>query len=291
MRLHNRYIMVAATLFAVLLSGCELFKGEEPTPETTLDVAITAFNINSAGDKIAINITTNADFDYEIMDDADKWIKEEKSNNVFILRFVVAENTDYDGREGQIRIYTLDGKKEKMVKVRQMQQNAIIIAEDEYDFDCAEHSLQFSYNTNVECKIICSEKWLRETTTRGLEQKEVCFTIDENITTEAREATITLACGTIEQQIVVRQEASPERITLIMEHCDAVFYSPWWDGKDVRGSVVWDTGMTPEPWSEGIKYEYPITEAVRTVTFEMENATEFTIAQIGEINSITIYTN
>ncbi len=283
--------MTVATLFAALVSGCELFQGEEPAPETTLDVAITAFNINSAGDKIAVNITTNAEFDYEIVGSADKWIKEQSSNNIFVLRFEIAENTEYDSREGQIRIYTLDGKKEKMVKVRQMQRNAIIISEDEYDFDYEEHTLQFSYNTNAECKITCSEVWLRETTTRGLEQKEVSFTIDKNTSTTAREATITLRCGTIEQRVVVRQEGSPERITLIMEHCEATLYSPWWDGGDVCGSVVWDSGMDAEPWSENIKYEYPITEAVRTATFDMENATQFTISQIGSISSITIYTN
>ncbi|MBQ4498787.1 MAG: BACON domain-containing protein [Alistipes sp.] len=284
------------TIFAVLmfsLGSCELFQQqEEPVPPTSLEVQINTFTVNSSGDTINVRVECNTEFDYEIDKSAKGWIREVASTNADVLRFKIEENKGYDGREATIRLFTLDGEKEQTVTVRQMQHNALIVAENSYEVGYKGEQLCFELNTNVKYDIEFSEAWLTLGDTRALESYDIVVDVAANNSTSPREAEIVITGGKLTHRISVAQAASPDIIHLTIEHNELTLYSPLWYGDDVQGSVVWNDGLAAEPWNEGASYEYDsLTNDTRKATFSMENATSFTIEQIGNIHSITIIAN
>ncbi len=284
------------TIFAVLmfsLGSCELFQQqEEPVPPTSLEVQINTFTVNSSGDTINVRVECNTEFDYEIDKSGKGWIREVASTNADVLRFKIEENKGYDGREATIRLFTLDGEKEQTVTVRQMQHNALIVAENSYEVGYKGEQLCFELNTNVKYDIEFSEAWLTLGDTRALESYDIVVDVAANNSTSPREAEIVITGGKLTHRISVAQAASPDIIHLTIEHNELTLYSPLWYGNDVQGSVVWDDGLAAEPWNEGASYEYDsLTNDTRKATFSMENATSFTIEQIGNIHSITIIAN
>lgn len=292
MRANKIYYAIFAAL-TLSLGSCELFQPqEEPVPPTSLEVQINTFTVNSSGDTINVRVECNTEFDYEIEDAAKGWIREAASTNADILRFKIEENKEYDGRSGIIRLFTLDGEKELTVTVRQMQHNALIVAQNSYEVDYKGEQLCFELNTNVKYDIEFSEAWLTLGDTRALESYDIVVDVATNNSTSAREAEIVITGGKLTQRISVAQAASPDIIRLTIEHNELTLYSPLWYGDDVQGSVVWDDGLAAEPWKEGTSYEYDsLTNDTRKATFSMENTTSFTIEQIGNIHSITIYAN
>lgn len=284
------------TIFAVLmfsLGSCELFQQqEEPVPPTSLEVQINTFTVNSSGDTINVRVECNTEFDYEIDKSAKGWIREVASTNADVLRFKIEENKGYDGREATIRLFTLDGEQEQTVNVRQMQHNALIVAENSYEVGYKGEQLCFELNTNVKYDIEFSEAWLTLGDTRALESYDIVVDVAANNSTSPREAEIVITGGKLTHRISVAQAASPDIIHLTIEHNELTLYSPLWYGDDVQGSVVWNDGLAAEPWNEGASYEYDsLTNDTRKATFSMENATSFTIEQIGNIHSITIIAN
>lgn len=284
------------TIFAVLmfsLGSCELFQQqEEPVPPTSLEVQINTFTVNSSGDTINVRVECNTEFDYEIDKSGKGWIREVASTNADVLRFKIEENKGYDGREATIRLFTLDGEKEQTVTVRQMQHNALIVAENSYEVGYKGEQLCFELNTNVKYDIEFSEAWLTLGDTRALESYDIVVDVAANNSTSPREAEIVITGGKLTHRISVAQAASPDIIHLTIEHNELSLYSPLWYGDDVQGSVVWNDGLAAEPWNEGASYEYDsLTNDTRKATFSMENATSFTIEQIGNIHSITIIAN
>ena len=284
------------TIFAVLmfsLGSCELFQQqEEPVPPTSLEVQINTFTVNSSGDTINVRVECNTEFDYEIDKSAKGWIREVASTNADVLRFKIEENKGYDGREATIRLFTLDGEQEQTVNVRQMQHNALIVAENSYEVGYKGEQLCFELNTNVKYDIEFSEAWLTLGDTRALESYDIVVDVAANNSTSPREAEIVITGGKLTHRISVAQAASPDIIHLTIEHNELTLYSPLWYGDDVQGSVVWNDGLAAEPWNEGASYEYDsLTNDTRKATFSMENATSFTIEQIGNIHPITIIAN
>ena len=275
------------------LGSCELFQQqEEPVPPTSLEVQINTFTVNSSGDTINVRVECNTEFDYEIDKSAKGWIREVASTNADVLRFKIEENKGYDGREATIRLFTLDGEQEQTVTVRQMQHNALIVAENSYEVGYKGEQLCFELNTNVKYDIEFSEAWLTLGDTRALESYDIVVDVAANNSTSPREAEIVITGGKLTHRISVAQAASPDIIHLTIEHNELTLYSPLWYGDDVQGSVVWNDGLAAEPWNEGASYAYDsLTNDTRKATFSMENATSFTIEQIGNIHSITIIAN
>lgn len=292
MRANKIYYAIFAAL-TLSLGSCELFQPqEEPVPPTSLEVQINTFTVNSSGDTINVRVECNTEFDYEIEDATKGWIREAASTNADILRFKIEENKEYDGRSGAIRLFTLDGEKELTVTVRQMQHNALIVAQNSYEVGYKGEQLCFELNTNVKYDIEFSEAWLTLSDTRTLESYDIVVDVAANNSTSAREAEIVITGGKLTQRISVAQAASPDIIRLTIEHNELTLYSPLWYGDDVQGSVVWDDGLAAEPWKEETSYEYDsLTNDTRKATFSMENTASFTIEQIGNIHSITIYAN
>lgn len=155
-----------------------------------LVVAKDSYTIDSEGDEIVIEVGHNIDFDVKISAD---WItrKETRAFNTDKLTFVIAENKDYDNREGTIVFKSKNDALSQIVKVYQAQKDALIISKKDIVVSAESGTISFELQTNVEFKV--SEPnvdWLRAVTTRSLTTHTLHYEYDANTSYDSRKAQI-----------------------------------------------------------------------------------------------------
>lgn len=165
--------------------------------------------IPSAGETIKVEIRTNTDYTI-IMPDV-KWVKEvtTKAMSTYTHFFEISSNTDYDSREAVVTVRDNDSGLEEDITIIQLQANAILLAKSEYEMPWQGGELSMEVNSNVTLNVDVSVDWIEIVTTKGLEQHTLYFSIKENTGDEAREGTITISSGDIEQTVKVTQGNKP----------------------------------------------------------------------------------
>ena len=177
---------------------------EGSTP--TLVLTQNEYTVGSDGETIKVELKSNTE--YEVKLPTDGWITETQTRafSSHTHFFTVAANGEYDARTAEIIFINKDNGVEEKVKVTQMQQDAIIVAQKEYTVEAKGGTLDFSLNTNVEFQVTTSADWIKQITTRGLTEKQLNFQISENTTDAERAGEITLTSGELKQVIKIRQK-------------------------------------------------------------------------------------
>lgn len=166
------------------------------------------FTILEEGGNVDIEIKSTLDYEVKMLSDVD-WITEIQSRAVstHTHHYTVSPNDTYDSREAKIVFY--DPKDENVadtVTISQLQKDAIVLAQNEYIMEAEGGELDFTVSTNVEFKVSISSDWIEQINTRGLIDKHLKFTIEENTGDENREAVITIFNDKLEQHIKVIQK-------------------------------------------------------------------------------------
>lgn len=166
------------------------------------------FTIPEEGGNVDIEIKRTLDYEVKMLSDVD-WITEVQSRAVstHTHHYTVSPNDTYDSREAKIVFY--DPKDENVadtVTISQLQKDAIVLAQNEYIMEAEGGELDFTVSTNVEFKVSISSDWIEQINTRGLIDKHLKFTIEENTGDENREAVITIFNDKLEQHIKVIQK-------------------------------------------------------------------------------------
>ena len=166
------------------------------------------FTIPEEGGNVDIEIKSTLDYEVKMLSDVD-WITEIQSRAVstHTHHYTVSPNDTYDSREAKIVFY--DPKDENVadtVTISQLQKDAIVLAQNEYIMEAEGGELDFTVSTNVEFKVSISSDWIEQINTRGLIDKHLKFTIEENTGDENREAVITIFNDKLEQHIKVIQK-------------------------------------------------------------------------------------
>ena len=167
--------------------------------------------VGSTGETLTVELQSNTD--YRVQLPAVDWLTEAdtRSLSAYTHYFTVAPNDTYDARTAEIIFATADGTLADTVFITQVQQDALIVAQQEYDIPAEGGTLDFSVQANVDVTATPDVDWITQAPgTRGLVEKNLCFNIAPNEGTEARQGTITLSGGGITQVITVRQEAYEE---------------------------------------------------------------------------------
>ena len=164
--------------------------------------------VSDTGETISVDIRSNIEYSVQ-MPDVD-WITDEPNTrgmSSHTLRYTISPNEEYDTRTAEIVFYDNNSDLKEIVKIVQMQKDAIIIAQNEYTIEAKGGNLEFDINTNVDFEVTCSVNWLRQNiATRGLVSKPLSFTIDENTSGEDREGLIVISYGELTQEIKVFQK-------------------------------------------------------------------------------------
>lgn len=167
------------------------------------------FTIPEGGGSVDIEIKSTLGYEVKMLPDVVDWITEVQSRAVstHTHHYTVSPNDTYDSREAKIVFY--DPKDENVadtVTIYQLQKDAIVLAQDEYIMEAKGGELDFTVSANVEFKVSISSDWIEQITTRGLIDKHLKFTIEENTGDENREAVITISNDKLEQHIKVIQK-------------------------------------------------------------------------------------
>ena len=163
--------------------------------------------VSDAGEMITVEIKSNVEFGVQ-MPDVD-WIVDEASSrgmSSHTLNYYIAPNEGYDTRSAEIIFFDKNSDLQDTLKVIQAQKDAIVISKTEYTIPVEGGTIDFEVSSNVEFNTEISVDWIKQvTTSRGLENKQLHFTIDENTELE-RGGTITFIYGDIKQVVNVWQE-------------------------------------------------------------------------------------
>ncbi len=177
--------------------------------EPSLVLSQNEYAVGSEGETIKVELQSNVDYTVQLPSDG--WITEATTRGLssHTHYYIIAPNDTYDARTAVISFVNKENNIEEKVTVTQMQQNALVVAKNEYTIDAAGGKLDFSVNTNMEFSVTTSADWVQQVNTRGLTEKPLHFVIAENTTDAPREATITLTAGDLQQVIAVKQTYKP----------------------------------------------------------------------------------
>lgn len=172
----------------------------------TIVLSKNEFTVASEGETITVEVSSNVDVEVQ-MPEVD-WIKENKSRafSTHTYHYVIAPNEGYDNREAEIVFKNKENNLKEKVVVRQLQEDAIVLAENEYTLSSDGGHLDFNVSSNVEFKVTVEGEWIKQVESRGLIDKPLYFDIAENTSEDEREGKIILTGEKIQQEIKVIQK-------------------------------------------------------------------------------------
>ena len=163
--------------------------------------------VGSDGETIKVELKSNNTYQIE-MPSVD-WITEADTRalSTYTHYFIVAPNETYDAREAVIRFVDKENGLEQTVTVRQMQRDAIVVAQSIYEIGAEGGALDFAVQANVDFTVSTDADWITQVETRGLTERVLHFDVAANESEEAREATIILSSESagMEQMMKVYQ--------------------------------------------------------------------------------------
>lgn len=242
--------------------------------------------VESAGGEVTIEVRSNIDYEMIIPNGVD-WLKEVKTKafSDYTHYFAVSPNEGYDSREAEIIFMNDDKNLYEAVTVIQLQKDAIIAAKGEYILEAMETELSFKVSTNVEFEVKTSVDWIQlAPETKGLEEVELSFVVEENETTANREGFITLSSENVEQKIRVVQLVRGDPNMLTITHNNKLFKAPMFTGTSVAAVIEWGDGKQ-DNYVMDITHEYS-TQKTYTVEIQVWGAEEVTLPDIVGVSEI-----
>ena len=164
--------------------------------------------VSADGEVINVEVTSNVDVKVEMPTGVD-WISENKtratSTNTY--SFDVAPSQEYEQRSAEIRFTNKENGLSEVVKVVQVQKDAIVIAKNSYTVNNKGDQIEIEVGHNVDFNVEISSDWITQTNTRAFTTDKLLFNIAENKTNDNREASITFTStdGAISQVVKVYQ--------------------------------------------------------------------------------------
>lgn len=165
------------------------------------------FTLPEEGGTVDIEINSTVGYDVKMPSGAN-WITEIQSRAVstHTRHYQVEPNENYDSREAKIIFYnTEDETIADTVSIYQMYKGAILVARNEYQVKSEGEVLSFSVNSNVKFNVSVSDSWIKPIETRELVEKQLNFSIVENLMEEDRIGFIVLSSEKIKQEIKISQ--------------------------------------------------------------------------------------
>lgn len=171
------------------------------------------YTVPSAGETITVELRSNVD--YSVQMPREEWIEalDTRSASTHTLKYRIKPNETYDNRTAQIRFTDRDGCNSQTVTVTQVQRDAILVAQTQYDFEAEGGEFTAEIASNLDFKVTADVDWIafeQVTGTRALITSHYRFTIGKNTGKSLRTGTILLSDGTLRQTITVRQQGVPD---------------------------------------------------------------------------------
>lgn len=247
------------------------------------------YTVGSAGEEILIELQSNVEYEMILPQEAN-WISGvvTRAFSTYTHRIQVAPNEDYEIREADIHFVNAQQEIDEVVRIVQVQKDAILVACPSYSVTSEAGRLDFVVNTNVDFYVSVSAGWIRQApSTRGLVEVPLSFEYDAHTGREPREAVIKLSAEGVEQSITVLQEGMQEENRVSIVHCGLTFSAPMITGAFFREAFI--------SWGDGIREKYS-TDAthsygeagVHSITIESLGAEKITFPDLKGVSEIDL---
>ncbi|WP_455589706.1 BACON domain-containing protein [Bacteroides rodentium] len=193
----------------------------------TLVLTEKEYIVGSEGAGIKVELKSNTS--YEVQLPEVDWIKETATRAIssYTHHFTVSPNGTYDSRTAEILFINREEGIEEKVTVTQLQEDAIIVAKNEYEMPAAGGALDFALQANVEPEVSVSADWMVLCpSTRGLSEYKLCFDILPNEDTEKGR----------EGAIMVKGKESEAVQTITVKQAEKKFFAIEGDKEYIVGS-------------------------------------------------------
>lgn len=197
--------------------------------------------VGSGEETLVIQLRSNVDYRMVLPTDAN-WLQvvDSRAFSDYTHYLSVAANDTYGMRSAEIRFVNEADGLQETVKVVQVQNDAIVVAQDEYTLEAVTTQLLFDIQANVELEVATSVDWIQyNPSSRALETSSLSFVVEENVTTEAREGVITVSSGELKQEIKVIQQGRVDFSQVLITHTQWDLLVPEVSGRYLEGVVSW----------------------------------------------------
>ena len=219
--------------------------------------------VGSQEETLTIQLRSNVNYRMVMPEDVE-WLQvvESRAFSSYTHYLQVAANDTYGARTAVIHFINEEDNLDETVKITQMQNDAIIVALDEYTLEAVTTQLSFDVQTNVELEVSTTADWIHYgAESRALETKQLVFSLDENITLDSREGFIQISSGELKQEIKVVQQGRIDHNIVKVLHTNWNLVIPTITGNNLLGTIQWGDGQQEEyriqathPYTEGKEY-------------------------------------
>lgn len=168
-----------------------------------LTVTSSKIEMDSNGGIAIVEVKANIDYEYEIGKDCKDWVtlKETRALQTTMLSFDVAQNTDFEKREGTITVFS-DGLSETITIYQAGEEPTIVLTQNKYDVSGDGETIKVEINSNVDFQVTIPSDvdWIKETWTRAISTHTKYFKIATNSPNQSRSAEILFAINSISQK-------------------------------------------------------------------------------------------
>ena len=174
-----------------------------------LIVATKSFELASDETSFEVEVQANVQYDVSI---SGKWIKQigTKGLTTKTLTFSVSQNNSYESRTGTVTVTPKGSDLDpQVINVTQAQIDAILLEDSMFDMPYGGGEIEVRVSSNVDFEVQSAAEWIHYIGTRALSNSVIRFKIDENLSDDIREGSISITQnnGTAKNTVTVRQVA------------------------------------------------------------------------------------
>lgn len=185
---------------------------------TVLVLSQKEYTVSDTGETISVDIRSNIEYSVQ-MPDVD-WITDEPNTrgmSSHTLRYTISPNEEYDSRTADIVFYDKNSDLKETVKIVQVQKDAIILSQKEYEIAAAGETIEVKLSANIEFEInMPNADWIEHVNTRAMQEHTLYFKVAENKTEEKRSADIAVVSSDskLSETIAIIQQGNYTAVTL-----------------------------------------------------------------------------
>ena len=201
----NTMIMVTAepnpeykdrsTIVTIKVENIEQQINVKQSTNQALIISKNDFDLSDEAQTIEVEVETNIDFEYTIDEACKSWISaaDTKGLSVNKVNFNISRNDSYGDRQGTIVFKQKGGDLTETVTINQVQNDAIIISEKNYNLSEEEQTLEIEVKANIDFEYTIDQacqSWISAVETKGLSVNKINFNIARNDSYDSREGKI-----------------------------------------------------------------------------------------------------
>lgn len=143
-----------------------------------------------------LTIEVKANIDFEVIPEVD-WIRyvSTKGLKTSQITLEVANNEEYDRREGTVVVKQRNGDLTGVITIMQDENQGFVLPQTQFEISCDAQTLGFDIEYNVPFDVVIPDEcksWITQINTKGLESKYLTFSISKNETYDNRDGSITI---------------------------------------------------------------------------------------------------